>query len=74
MATQPQTLVIGALNSSLGKSFASTYRKSSLVEMAHWAAIARGNLEGRDGQAEQLDASFYYDLECLLLKVADHAN
>lgn len=67
-------VTIGRLNSDLGKDYAKMLRASALVEIADWASIASEYMKDSRDVAEQADSALYYDLECLLRKVAEHAH
>ena len=67
-----EIISIGQLNSKQGKAYAQTLRADALVDIAAWCEQARDGLDCGT-MAEQADAALYYDLECLLRKVAEHA-
>lgn len=74
-------ITVGRLNSPLGKAYAENLSKAALLQIADWAEAAKEALDKaggsgrvRERQAELADAALYYDVECLLRRLANHAG
>jgi hypothetical protein len=65
-------ITVGRINSARGGMYAQALDKIALRQIAQWAATASEALQDGD-HAEQADAAFYLDVNCLINRLADHA-